>query len=293
MALMTNSHAWWPRRWRPLALAVTLLLGACQATRQPEPSPAQLPERRFTLVLPIYDDGLTQALTTLKPHLRREDRFMLVSGNNSGAIDTPWLNRAALELRTAYPHTRLYVATSGLAKFKQAVLHAGELVEAVVYVYEPNFPNQPEFSWAFDETLARFSEASAEARRHGFRAVGKPTGRPLLQSNLANYRWNYGVLAGTVDELLIQTQTYCEDSVEVFTQAIDELATQYQAHGRTPPWFPQVTVDPEAPNGTSVAQARACLTEARARGVRGAVLWWSPSSVGRTVAFMQALNRGP
>lgn len=291
---MVSLKTLWTRRWRLLITLATLLLGACTAVPVAEPEPQHLPKRGFTLVLPIYDDdGLAYALTTLKPHLRDEDRFMIVSGNGSGAVDTTWVNKAALELRTVYPHVRLYAATSGLENTKVMAQGIDDLIEAIVYIYEPNFPNQPEFNWDFSETLTHFSEASAEIKQHGFRAVGKPTGRPLLQPNLTSYAWDYGALAGTVDELLIQTQTYCKDGAAAFAGAIDAVLGQYRGQGQTLPWLPQVTVASTAPNGIGVAQAQACIAEARARGVGGTVLWWSPQSVERTVAVMTSLNRAP
>ncbi len=215
---------------------------------------------------------------------------MLVSGNTTGQVDVSWLNRAALELRAVYPATPIYAATSGLDNVAVAAREAATLIEAIVYIYEPNFPNQPEFSWDFETTLTHFGEAGALIQKNGFRAIGKPTGRPLLQVDLQSYAWDYGRLAETVDELFIQTQTYCKESPRVFASALDALNEQYRGRAGQRPWIPQVTVDPAAPNGTTVVQARACLEEAKQRGRSGAVLWWSPSFVERAVAFIAALN---
>ena len=265
-----------------VGLFIGLLLGSCQTEA--------IPERSFGLVIPIYNEaGLTAALGTLKPQLRAHDRFMLVSGNTSGNIDVPWLNRAALELRAVYPVAPIYVATSGLANVA-AARKVAPLIEAIVYIYEPNFPNQPEFSWDFETTLARFEGVGAQVRKSGFRVVGKPTGRPLLQSGLQAYNWDYGRLAGTVDELFIQTQTYCKESPRVFALALDALKKQYGSRAKALRWSPQVTIDPGAPNGTTVAQARSCLEEAKQRGLVSAVLWWSPNFVERAVAFIALLN---
>ena len=272
-------------------LLVGLLLGSCEVAES-------VPERSFGLVIPIYNGaGLEAAIKTLNPHLRTNDRFMLVSGNSSGDIDVPWLNEAAHMLRAAYPKTPIYAATSGLKNI-EAASNVSALIEAVVYVYEPNFPNQPEFSWDFGTTLGLFAEAGVRIRGSGLIAIGKPTGRPILQSSLQSYAWNYGELAQTVDELFIQTQTYCKESPAAFAAALDTLITQYQAadtarvltHSFTHTWVPQVTVDPSAPNGTSVVQARACLEEAKKRGLSGAVLWWSPTFVEQAVAFIASLN---
>ena len=286
--------SWW--RWRQaFILTVVWMLSACAVTPgtppQGTPPPPRLPERGFTLILPVYDDaGLTHTLTTLEPYIRDEDRFMIMSGNTAGPIDTAWINKAALELRATYPYARLYAATSGLGNFTRATAEVGDLIEAVVYVYEPNFPNQPEFSWDFSQTQVHFTEAAKLARQSGFRAIGKPTGRPVIQPSLAEYAWDYGVLGGTVDELLIQTQTYCKDGATEFGLALDAIKAQYQANDPTLPWLPQITIAPNHPNGTSVAQAQACLEAARERGIEGTVLWWSPPYAERTVEFLNDLN---
>lgn len=290
---MAVFKASWLQRFRG-SLVGLLLLSACQVAPLPGLPPAgpPLPARDFTLVLPVYNPAmLLHATTTLKPFIRANDRFMIVSGNRSGPIDTAWVNEAALELRSLYPNAQLYAATSGLENVAAAAQNLSELLDAVVYIYEPNFPNQPEFSWDFGTTLAHFKAARGEAQGGGFRSVGKPTGRPLLQPSLQNYAWNYRDLAETADELLIQTQTYCSDSADAFGLALDEILDQYGAAAQGQPWFPQITVDPTAPNGTSVSRAEACLNRARDRGIGGAVLWWSPKFPERATRFIATLNR--
>jgi len=273
------------RGW--LLFSLALLLSACRLS----PAPQGVPARGFSLVIPVYDEaGLTHALTTLEPHLRADDRFMIVSGNTDGAIDPAWINRAALELRGVYPHAPIYAAMSGLDNVARAARSVDRTVTALVYIYEPNFPNQPEFSWDFSTTLSRFAEARVQTRGGGFRMVGKPTGRPLLQPSLREYAWDYGELAATTDELFIQTQTYCKESPAAFAKAVDTVLEQYGVRAGAIPWVPQVTVAPNAPNGTSVRQARACVDEAQRRNVSGTVLWWSPRFVDRAVSFIAALN---
>ncbi len=269
---------------RSLLLALALLLSGCRLS-----APPQATERGFGLVIPIYNEaGLAHAVTTLEPHLRADDRFMIVSGNSSGLLDAAFVNRAALALRETYPRAPIYAATSGLGNVERAAQQVGEVVTAIVYVYEPNFPNQPEFDWDFSTTLARFQDAGARSGER--KLVGKPTGRPLLQPSLQAYAWDYGEIAATVDELFIQTQTYCKESSAAFGNAIDEIIAQYGVRAKVSPWVPQVTVDPDAPNGTSVAQARACIAEAQRRGVSGALLWWSPPFAERAASFIAALN---
>lgn len=269
------------------ALLALLLLSAC---RLGEP-PALAHARDFSLVIPVYNDaGLAHARSTLRPHLGRADSFMVVSGNFEGDADTAWLNRAGAALRETYPGARLFAATSGLRNVERVAADLSRTFEAIVYVYEPNFPNQPEFTWDFGATLAQFDAAKAKVRAAGFRTIGKPTGRPVLQSSLQRYGWDYGRLATTVDELFIQTQTYCRESARTFSRALDTVLEQYGPLNGTLRWVPQVTVDPEAPNGTTVAQARACIRAAQARGLPGATLWWSPAYAARAVDFIARLN---
>lgn len=270
--------------WQSCLLAVALLLSGCRLSPVPQ-------TRGFGLVIPVYNDaGLSHAVTTLEPHLRDDDRFMIVSGNSTGEVDPAFINRAALALRTAYPNTPIYAATSGLSNVVRAARQVGPTVAAVVYIYEPNFPNQPEFSWDFGTTLEQFREV--KTRSGDRKIIGKPTGRPLLQPSLQDYGWDYGELATTVDELFIQTQTYCKEGSAAFGEAVDEVIAQYGVRVNVLPWVPQITVDPDAPNGTGVAQAQACVAEAQQRGVSGVVLWWSPEFVGRAVSFIAALNAG-
>ena len=88
----------------------------------------------------------------------------------------------------------------------------------------------------------------------------------------------------------MQTQTYCKEGPAAFAAALDTLGAQVGSRAALTPWIPQITVDPNAPNGTSLAQAAACLREVRLRNLPGAVLWWSPPFVDRAVAFIAALN---
>ncbi len=101
-------------------------------------------------------------------------------------------------------------------------------------------------------------------------------------------------MAATVDELFIQTQTYCRESVAAFSEALDTLSQQYRTQYGAPrnalPWVPQVTVDPDAPNGTPVARARVCIRAAQDRGLLGAMLWWSPNYAAHAVDFLRLMN---
>lgn len=265
-----------------------LLLGGCVAE---VPKPSIEVARGFGLVIPIYNDaGLREAETTLNPHLRADDRFMIVSGNATGTFNATWVEDVAKSLRATYPKQKVYAATSGLTNIQSAANANLQEVDGIIYIYEPNFPNQFEFSWEFAHTLRQFNYVSELIRSQGLVAIGKPTGRPLLQRDLSAYNWNYGELASSVDELFVQTQTYCSSSSALFSEAMSALLRQDRSVAAPKQWIPQVTIDPNSPNGTTAERAKTCLDVARAQGVEGAVLWWAPPYAHYAVDLISQLN---
>ena len=248
-------------------------------------------------MLPIYNElGLDLVLssqTEFHFYLQPGDTFMLVSGNTRGDVDITWLNEAATALRQVYPDVGIVAATSGLSNVAAATLGAEPPIEAVIYVYEPNFPNLPEFTWDFQATLEHLSEASAWAQVRELRLGAKPTGRPLLQRSLLRYNWNYGQMSRTFDELFIQTQTYCKEGTRAFERALERVIRQVALVNPELAWVPQVTVDPKAPNGTTVERAFSCAQIAQFKGLSGILLWWSPEYPGQALNFLRQLRAPP
>ncbi len=256
---------------------------------------AEMPD--LSIVLPIYNErGLDLVLssqTEFHFYLQPGDTFMLVSGNVRGDVDLAWINAAAASLREVYPEVAIVAATSGLSNVAAATLGAEPPIEAVIYVYEPNFPNLPEFTWDFQATLEHLSEASAWAQVRELRLGAKPTGRPLLQRSLLRYNWNYGQMSEVFDELFVQTQTYCKEGTRAFERALERVITQVALVNPGLAWYPQVTVDPKAPNGTTVERAFDCAQIAQYKGLTGVLLWWSPEYPGQALNFLRQLRAPP
>ena len=288
--------------WALLSAASLLGQAAAQETEpalvQPETAQVSSPPRAeqgaLSVVLPIYNElGLELVLSSQTEFhllLQPGDTFMLVSGNTRGEVDLAWVNSAADALRRAYPQVSVIAATSGLSNVAAATLGAQPPVEAVIYIYEPNFPNLPEFTWDFYGTLEHLSEASAWAQASELRLGAKPTGRPLLQRNLLRYNWNYGQLSETFDELFIQTQTYCKEGTRAFERALERVVRQVALVNPELDWIPQVTVDPKAPNGATVERAFNCAQIAQRKGLTGVLLWWSPQYPGQALGFLRRLR---
>lgn len=272
--------------WTVLSVASA---AAQQSSRSAEPT--------LSIVLPIYNerglDLLLSSQTEFRFYLQPGDTFMLVSGNVEGDVDIAWLNDAATSLRQVYPDVAIIAATSGLSNVAATTLGAEPPIEAVIYIYEPNFPNLPEFTWDFQATLEHLSEASAWAQVRELRLGAKPTGRPLLQRSLLRYNWNYAQLGETFDELFVQTQTYCKDGTQAFERALERVIRQVAVGNPGFPWYPQVTVDPKAPNGTTVERAFDCAQIAHIKGLGGVLLWWSPVYPGQVLNFLRQLRAPP
>lgn len=246
----------------------------------------------FRVVVPVYNDaGLQKVRTELKGLLCPGDLFLLISGNYK-EVDLSWLNDAAKTLKKEFPSVGVVAGSSGVGNILRIASGAEPPIEGIVYIYEPNFPKEPEFTWDFATTTKIFEWVAKAVHKRGFIFIGKPTGRPLLQAALQRHHWDYAALGSIADFLFIQTQTYCKKGPAVFAQAIEKVMSQYGKAGKSASnWIPQVTVDPEAPNGTSPANAAECARIAQDKGLKGVLLWWSPAYPERAAAFLRLLGR--
>ena len=207
---------------------------------------------------------------------------MLVSGNVDKPLDLGWLETSLAQLKTEYPQGVL-IATAGLKNLEQ--LAAADLPNAgLVYIYEPNFANVPEFSWDADATLKNLEHAADLVHAHGSKVAFKPTGRPLFQGYLFKHGWDYGGFAERADLLLVQTQTYCKGGD--FTGAAEKLGLECAKDlAKT---YVQLTLDPSARNGVTPEAAISCAEVAAACGFAGVTAWWSPRFTEPVVTFLKS-----
>lgn len=243
------------------------------------------------LVIPVYNNqGLKVAETDFRPYIRSGDIFLIVSGNFGGPLNLPWVGRTAHVLKRVYPQATMMIGTGGLSNVSMAAETLGAPIEGVTYIYEPNLPYGPEFSWNFDTTLHNFEQAASVIRAHGFIAVAKPTGRPAMQRDLRQYNWDYGRLAQSVDRLFVQTQTYCKGGPRLFSQAFNKIRQQLSMSGNSRHWVPEISVDPASPNGVAAGNAVSCLAGNSVKGLTGVLMWWSPTHADRATAFLKAIR---
>lgn len=233
--------------------------------------------------LPLYNDAGFRALPQLLPWLSSTDTLMLVSGNVDKPLQLEWLKRSLETLQAQTPQPVL-LATAGLE-------HLGQLARAqlpaagLVYIYEPDFANVPEFSWDAAATLANVERAAELTGDVPF--AFKPTGRPLFQKNLAVHGWHYGAFAALADRLLVQTQTYCLKGN--FADAVTKLRLECaQELGKT---YAQVTLDLAARNGVAPEVAFGCARAVGSHGLAGITAWWSPRYTAEAARFLELLRQ--
>lgn len=221
--------------------------------------------------LNLYTTGI------LAPYVHPQDSFLLVSGNNSGEIDTDLVNSWAATLKAQYPDVDLYAATSGLDNINLGSPGLDtSLIAGLMMVYEPNQQNAPEFTWDMDETVNIWSQAANTMRSHSLEAWGKPSGRALAGRDMAGV-WDYGVLANIMDGMNVQTQGSCKNNA--FQVAMDDLVAQYLAAGATSTLFVQVTVASNQTNGVSPEAGIACSKIAWAKTEISSVTVWLGTNV--------------
>ena len=229
-----------------------------------------------------------------RPSVRRAgDSFELVSGVPSKhTLDIAEIDGWAGELHAAFPSAEIYAGTAGIAHLTTLASRVSNVVTGVFYDYEPGY--EPEFTGNFSQSVSEFENASEVAHVHGLLSIGYPTGRPIASPSFRADNWSYGVLAKTVDELVVQTQTYCHQGVAAFVNATNTVLTQYAATSAPgAPTF-QITLGGNAsatPNQVTPAQAYRCTQVLLQDGLKSLYLWFGPGSNDKVVQFLKELGR--
>ncbi|HZA23748.1 MAG TPA: hypothetical protein VFA32_14305 [Dehalococcoidia bacterium] len=211
---------------------------------------------------------------------------MLLSGNNSGEIDTQLLNSRAAQIKERYPAVKIYAATSGISNVRAGARGLDtDLFAGLMMVYEPNQENAPEFSWQMAKTEETWAQAADILRSSGLEAWAKPSGRALPGGTYFG-DWDHGKLATIVDGQNIQTQGRCR--LGQAERALPYLIQQYRDFQATSDLFIQVTVGRDQTNYSDPELAIECAQFGWAYPEVDAVtLWWDPQSVRQVEQFLK------
>jgi hypothetical protein len=257
----------------------------------PEAELSETPVTPFHLLFPVFNqDGVDALLSDVAPKIEPGDTVIVVTGNNDNELDTAWLRESVKRIHAALPGVKVYAMTSGLDHVRRIRYSGITGIDGIVYDYENNFPNEPEFSYDFETTKANAAEFSNIMQGSGMKSVLLPTGLPLARDWAQKYGWDYATLGSHVDMQIIQTQTYCKSSVSEFDSAISRAVSQYSSRG-TGMWMPQVTSDMSSPNGVPPQAAAECLQTAVDAGHNSIMVWWSPYRTSEVLQFLDLVGR--
>ena len=195
------------------------------------------------------------------PYVHEGDSFMLMSGNKEGAINCQALNYWASRLREVYPTAPLYAATSGLRNIQVGSACVDRTMFAgMILVYEPGFPNAPEFTWDHGGTAQVLAEARDALHLRGLEVWTKISGRAA--GGRDHYGdWDYGLFGQILDGQIIQTQGSCRDrdgdanytnARGEFNDALESIHEMYSSVGTTTPLAARVTTASAGANENSV-----------------------------------------
>ena len=251
-----------------------------------EPSLTSSGGVEFAVKHVVYNQGMLDQYIRgqLAGYVHPQDSFMLVSGNNSGNIDTQLLNSWAATLRKQYPEATLYAATSGMNNVRRGAIGL-DLFAGLMMVYEPNQDNAPEFSWEMAQTRLIWEEAADIIGSSGLEPWGKPSGRSLPGGTYFG-DWDYGVLAAVMSGVNVQTQGSCRK--DELNRALQYLIEQYRGAQATSDLFVQVTVASDQTNYAAPEDAIYCAQTGWAYPeVDGVTMWWSPGSLDQAKRFLE------
>lgn len=234
-------------------------------------------------IIPVTDDAALQTVLTLKDVIVPGDWFLVTSGGVNRPASPAKVQGLATQLAEAFPQSPLYAFTSGVANIE---LLSGALHPPIVglfYDYEPNYPNEPEFSFDPATTAQNLRQATGLAGAHGFRLVGYLTGQALFNPQ---HMWNYAGFRSMADALVIQSQSALKNGR--WAEALDRIGSQF---GTAKPPV-QITVTPGLPNAVDIPTAIGAYDELTRRGFSSVVLWWVPSGAAELRALLEHRRGG-
>ena len=231
----------------------------------------------INLAVNIYDGTqLNFILHTVHNYIRPNDLFVLVSGNNGNALTVNWLNQSAADLKQAFPGNVIYAYTAGTRNVAAVAKDVSSSISGVIYGYEPSMANEPEFSWNLSTTLQNMSAASTDAVNADKESGTAPTGRPLLESDLLKYGWQYRQLSSQMHLTIVQTQTWAKKGSSSLAQALNVLQNEYA--GTSEQWMPQLTVDSNDGNGITPQMAYADTQVMELDHLKYVSIWFSDAT---------------
>jgi hypothetical protein len=221
-------------------------------------------------ILPVPANPDPPTLSVLRDGARPGDWILVNSGGVNRPADPANVQARAARLAATFPGCPIYAFTSGIANVEALSAALRPPVVGVFYDYEPNYPNEPEFSFDPVLTSQNLTRARGAARARGLDLVAYLTGQGIFNPQ---HTWDYGSFRGSADVVVVQSQLALRHGR--WGEALDRLSRQFAPE--TPPV--QITVTPGLPNAVDLPTALAGYDELVRRGYSSVVLWWVPGGL--------------
>jgi hypothetical protein len=220
-------------------------------------------------ILPTARPRSIQLLTSLKEGVAPGDWLTVGSGGMNKVADPTMVQQGAETLAKEFPGNPVYAFTSGFSNVELLAHALKPPVVGIFYDYEPNYPNEPEFSFDPQVTAQNLAKATATAHAHQLRLIAYLTGQAILRPAHA---WNYAEFRSSCDGIVVQTQAALKNGR--WTDALDRLGQQFGTS--LPPV--QITVRPGLPNTVDLPTATGAYDEAVRRGFPAVTVFWTPNA---------------
>jgi hypothetical protein len=241
---------------------------------------------RLPVIVNVYNSQQASLLLDrVAARLRAGDVVALVNGNGGRPLDQGLLQRWVQDLSPQLPEgVAVSHHTSGLENVQRSAKGSPLVCSSLLYDYEPAF--EPEFSWDFASTLNCFRNFASTCRQAHRQAVGYPTGRAILETDLLAAQWDYGELRACVDRLIVQTQHWAHLGWTAWDSALAKLEAQFLNRGWNAQQLSvQISIG-SGPNAVDGSTARAFFEDAGRRALGGVYLWWSPEAITDLVGLL-------
>ena len=119
----------------------------------------------------------------------------------------------------------LAALVEGLPNVQDAAQNLSPLFQSITVDYEPDPTFFPSWTWNFTVAVSYYEQAAILCHEFARQLMAYPSGRPLLEGDLQQYAWDYGVFAQAANSIDVETQGYTNGSKwsAAMTKLTDQL----------------------------------------------------------------------
>ncbi len=231
----SSSEASYPGRLSALiAMAVIVLLLFPGASGGHNSGPglakqdrAESQSSKVTITLQAFNSQqVSDILASALPFLTAGDTIVLGRHLPNDTPDIVTLDHWAEELAPHLPAgVELAALVEGLPNVQDAAQNLSPLFQSITVDYEPDPTFFPSWTWNFTVAVSYYEQAANLCHEFARQLMAYPSGRPLLEGDLQQYAWDYGVFGQAANSIDVETQGYTNGSKwsAAMTKLTDQL----------------------------------------------------------------------